>query len=135
MIYYLIKSSFPIWAKDFYTLKYVETDDTKPCKIYSYYSKHPKMVIVPRDIYTPNLKAVQIEAEGSMLQNQVAFYYYSQSVKFDAANKICCCNKREKVLLDIEETNYYFGIVEQIRGGKTKLLNPDPYCDEKDKSY
>ena len=34
--------------------------------------------------------------------------------------------------MDIEETNYYFGLVEQIRG-KTNLINPDPYCDEADK--
>ena len=46
-----------------------------------------------------------------MFENQVAFYYYSQSVKFDAANKLCivgCC--KEKGFMDIEETNYYFWI-------------------------
>ena len=126
------KITIPIWAK-VNTLKYVETDDTnEPCKLYSYYTKHPKMVIVPRDIYRSNLKAVQIEADGSMYDGQVAFYYYSQSVKFDAANKLCIVGIKEKGFMDIEETNYYLGLVEQIRG-KTNLINPDPYCDEKDK--
>ena len=90
------------------------------------------MVIVPRDIYRSNLKAVQIEADGSMYDGQVAFYYYSQSVKFDAANKLCIVGIKEKGFMDIEETNYYLGLVEQIRG-KTNLINPDPYCDEADK--
>ena len=126
------KITIPIWAKT-NTLKYVETDDTQePCKLYSYYTKHPKMVIVPRDIYRKNLKAIQIAAEGSMFENQVAFYYYSHSVKFDAANKLCIVGIVEKGFMDIEETNYFFGLVEQIRG-KTRILNPDPYCEEKDK--
>ena len=110
------KITIPIWAK-VNTLKYVETEDTnEPCKLYSYYTKHPKMVIVPRDIYRSNLKAVQIEADGSMYDGQVAFYYYSQSVKFDAANKLCIVGIKEKGFMDIEETNYYLGLVEQIRG-------------------
>ena len=126
------KITIPIWAK-VNTLKYVETDDShQPCKLYSYYTKNPKMVIVPRDIYRSNLKAVQIEADGSMYDGQVAFYYYSHSVKFEAANKLCVVGIKEKGFMDMEETNYYFGLVEQIRG-KTNLLNPDPYCDEEDK--
>ena len=126
------KITIPIWAKT-NTLKYVETDDShEPCKLYAYYTKHPKMVIVPRDIYRKNLKAIQIAAEGSMFENQVAFYYYSHSVKFDAANKLCIVGIKEKGFMDIEETNYFFGLVEQIRG-KTRILNPDPYCEEKDK--
>ena len=126
------KITIPIWAKT-NTLKYVETEDShEPCKLYAYYTKHPKMVIVPRDIYRKNLKAIQIAAEGSMFENQVAFYYYSHSVKFDAANKLCIVGIKEKGFMDIEETNYFFGLVEQIRG-KTRILNPDPYCEEKDK--
>ena len=126
------KITIPIWAK-VNTLKYVETDDShQPCKLHSYYTKHPKMVIVPRDIYRTNLKAIQIAAEGSMYDGQVAFYYYSKSVKFDAANKLCVVGILEKGFMDFEETNYYFGLVEQVRG-KTNLLNPDPYCEEKDK--
>ena len=42
------------------------------------------------------------------------------------------CWNKEKGFMDIEETNYFFGLVEQIRG-KTRILNPDPYCEEKDK--
>ena len=54
-------------------IKICKNDSHEPCKLYSYYTKHPKMVTVPRDIYRQNLKAIQIAAEGSMFENQVAF--------------------------------------------------------------
>ena len=130
------KITIPVWAKA-NTLKSVELDDWyEPCKLYSYYTDKPERVIVPRDLYRSDLKAIKIDAKGSMYDGQVGFYYYSKTVSVDQnnSNRLVVVGIKEKGFMDEEELNYYFGLYEEIRG-KANLINPDPYIENMEDKY
>ena len=130
------KLTIPVWAKA-NTLKTVEVDTYyEPCKLYSYYTDKPERVIVPRDLYRSDLKAIKIDAKGSMYDGQVGFYYYSKSATADQnnSNRLVVVGIEEKGFLDETELNYYFGLYEEIRG-KSNLINPDPYIENMEDKY
>lgn len=128
------KLTIPVWAKA-NTLKTVELDTYyEPCKLFSYYADKPDRTIVPRDLYRSDLKAIQIDAKGSMYDGQVGFYYYSKTADTNHSNKLVVVGIKEKGFMDEEETNYYFGLYEEVRG-KANLINPDPYIENMEDKY
>lgn len=113
------------------TLQDVVTDENYyPGRVYP--SAKKETVVVPRDIYKSNIRAIKIDARGSMYHNQVAFYYKDNQSNLEINNKLCVVGVKVKGFFDEELTHYYFGLYEEYRGKKT-LLNPDPYCDESKK--
>ena len=128
------KLSIPVWGK-VNLLKPSELEETyNPGRIFSYYSdiKNMEQVIVPRDIYQDNIKAIKIQARGSMYDNQVAFYYRATSKDDNCLNKLCIVGVEVPVgppeLSEDTEDHYYFGLYENVRG-ESNLINPDPYVD------
>lgn len=128
------KLTIPVWAKA-NTLKTVELDTYyEPCKLFSYYADKPERTIVPRDLYRSDLKAIQIDAKGSMYDGQIGFYYYSKTADTNHSNKLVVVGIKEKGFMDEEETNYFFGLYEEVRG-KANLINPDPYIEDMENKY
>ena len=128
------KLSIPVWGK-VNLLKPSELEETyNPGRIFSYYSdiKNMEQVIVPRDIYQDNIKAIKIQARGSMYDNQVAFYYRATSKDDNCLNKLCIVGVDVPVgppeFSEDTEDHYYFGLYENVRG-ESNLINPDPYVD------
>jgi len=123
------KLTIPVWAKA-NTLKTVELDTYyEPCKLFPYYADKPDRTIVPRDLYRSDLKAIQIDAKGSMYDGQVGFYYYSKTADVNHSNRLVVVGIKEKGFMDEEELNYYFNLYEEIRG-KSSLITTDPFCEE-----
>ena len=91
-------------------------------------------VVVPRDIYQKNIKAIQVDARGTMYDQQVAFYYYSNEKDESCLNKLCVVgmNVVSDFDPDYKETLYHFGLYENHKG-QANLINPDPFCKEEDK--
>jgi len=128
------KLSIPVWGK-VDLLKSSELEDTySPGRIFSYYAddKNMERVIVPRDLYQDDIKAIKISARGSMYDNQVAFYYRATSKDDNCLNKLCIMSVEVPVgpqeMSDDTEDWFYFGLYENVRG-KSNLINPDPYVD------
>ena len=124
------KKTTSIWGK-VNTLKYIEADeDYKPCRIFV--SSKEETVVVPRDINTANIRAIKVDARGSMYHNQVMFYYKDNAADLEINNKLCIVGVKFKGFMDEELTHYYFGFYENYQG-QNNLLNPDPYAkpDEK----
>ena len=95
-----------------------------------------EQVVVPRDIYRPDIKAVKVNSPGSYLDGMVLFYYATSDVKQDCLGRLSIVGDQDdqddelmKELRFGEKQRYYIGILEQYKG-KTKLLNPDPYAKE-----
>jgi predicted ribosome quality control (RQC) complex YloA/Tae2 family protein len=132
------KKTSVVWGK-VNTKKHVETyKPFIPGEIYSYTTKDKDMetVIVPRDIWKKNIKAIKIEARGTMFDQQVAFYYFSNAKDTSCMNKLCIVGATVYPYPedpDYTETNYYFGIYENNKG-VSNLINADPFVDE-DKKY
>ena len=112
------------------TLKWTETDENyKPCQIFA---SGEENVIIPRDIASPNIRAIKVSAKGSMYHNQVLFYYKDNAADLEINNKLCVVGIKTKGFMDEELNHFYFGFYENYRG-ENNLLNPDPYAkpDEK----
>jgi len=123
------KKSVSVWGK-VNTLEEVDLEEPySPGRIYGIENKN---VICPRDIWSPNIKAIIIDAYGSMYHNQVAFYYRDNQTKLEINNKLCVVGAKVKGFFDEELTYYYFGLYENVRG-KHFLLNPDPYTEDANK--
>ena len=128
--FFIPKKTTSVWGY-VNTLQDIETDEYyAPGRVFP--SANKERVIVPRDIYQANIRAIKINAEGSMYHNQVAFYYKDNQSNLEINNKLCVVGIRVKGFFDEELTHYYFGLLENYRGKKT-LLNPDPYCEESKK--
>ena len=95
-----------------------------------------EITIVPRDLWRSDIKASKVDAKGTMYHNQVAFYYFKKNNDDAALNKLCIVGMKIYPNADIDpdysETQYYFGVYENIRG-KSNLINPDPFCEEENK--
>jgi hypothetical protein len=132
------KKTSVVWGK-VNTKKEIQTyKPFVPGEIYStaYKDKDMETVIVPRDIWKKNIKAIKVEARGTIFDQQVAFYYFSNSKDSSCINKLCVVGC--KLFSDDEdpvynETNYYFGIYENDKG-ISNLISTDPFIDE-DKKY
>ena len=151
------KKSIPIWSK-VNLLKSEHLEDIyNPGRLYSYtiakeddvvdYAEMPdgfgkplEKVVVPRDIYREDIKAIKIDARGSMYHNKVAFYYRASEKSGDYINQLCVVgidvitDFGARVFRDAKdtETHYYFGLYEETKG-KANLINPDPYANENSK--
>jgi hypothetical protein len=122
------KKTLPIWSR-VNLLKNVELDDNfVPGRLYSYSVEKNDQVVVPRDLYRNDIKAIQIKAKGSMYDNQVAFYYYTENVNKSHINKLCIVGTEIEDFLDGKEVRFYFGLYEEVRG-KSNLINPDPFVE------
>ena len=118
-----------IWGK-VNTLQPTEMDETYvACRIYP---TEDKSVVVPADINTPTIRAVQVDARGSMYHNQIIFYYRNNSADLEINNKLCIVGAKGENFFDEEFTHYYFGFYENERG-KNNLINPDPYAEGESK--
>mgnify|MGYP005827530111 FL=1 len=91
---------------------------------------------MPRDLWRSDIKAIKVDAKGTMYHNQVAFYYYKKGNDDGGLNKLCIVGTKQQPNPDLEpdyfETVYYFGVYENTRG-VSNLVNPDPYVKEKNK--
>ena len=131
------KRTTVVWGK-VNTKKEVETyNPFVPGEIYPYTTSDKDMerVIVPRDIWKKNIKAVKIDARGTIFDQQVGFYYFSNSKDEACMNKLCVVGATVHPVAidpDYTETNYYLGLYENDKG-TSNLINADPFVNEKNK--
>jgi len=131
------KKTSIIWGK-VNTKKPIETyKPFVPGEIYSYTAsdKDLETAIVPRDIWKKNIKAIKIEARGTMFDQQVAFYYFSNAKDTSCMNKLCVVGANVQPSIqepDYLETNYYLGIYENDKG-VSNLISADPFVGDKNK--
>lgn len=129
------KKMCPVWAKcDL--LNSTELEDTyNPGRLFSYAAdaKDFENVIVPRDLYREDVKAIKITARGSMYDNKIAFYYRAEDKENNILNQLCVVGVEVPVgpveFTNDTETRYYFGLYEEVRG-QCNLINPDPYSGD-----
>ncbi len=127
------KISIPVWSK-VNLLKSTELEESyRPGRLFAYAAENDlEKVVVPRDIYREDIKAIKIDARGSMYHNKVAFYYRAADRDADCLNELCIVGVEAPLgppeLTDQTEERYYFGLYEEVRG-QSNLINPDPYVD------
>ena len=134
------KKTIPVWSK-VNLLKNVETDViSRPGQLYSYAAddKDQVRVVVPRDIYREDIKAIKIDARGSMYHNKVCFYYRATDKEPNVNNQLCIVGAEIDTLNtafdEVREEHYFFGLYEESRG-QSNLINPDPYVTDMEKKY
>jgi len=134
------KVTIPVWGKVNLMMP-VDLEKTYgPGEIYTYASNvaDTEITIVPRDLWRSDIKAIKVDAKGTMFHNQVAFYYYKKNNDEAALNKLCIVGREVKPNPELDpdytETQYYFGVYENIRG-KSYLINPDPFVDDMEQKY
>jgi hypothetical protein len=112
-------------------------------KVYRSGQIHPehanlRLVVCPRDIYRPDVRAIKINSPDSIYDGMIAYYHMSNKVSDAAINKLCVVGYRidnsfslgtEKIIM--KEDRYYLGIY-RVYGTQKKLFNPDPNIPEKD---
>lgn len=85
-------------------------------------------VLCPRDIYRPDVKAIQVVSENSYLNNCILFYYTEDKNNPNCLNKLCVIGEEfEETDFNPATTLYYVGIL-QTSDGSNKLTNPDPFA-------
>jgi len=133
------KKMCPVWAKcDL--LNSTELEDVyTPGRLFSYAAdaKDFENVIVPRDLYRPDIKAIKIVARGSMYDNKIAFYYRAEDKEQNILNQLCVVGVDVQIGDDFTydtETRYYFGLYEEVRG-QCNLINPDPYSGDMENKF
>nr|BAR15062.1 putative DNA binding protein [uncultured Mediterranean phage uvMED] len=132
------KKSIPIWSKCDLLKSTELEEDYAPGRLFSYKAneKDLEVVVVPRDIYRPDIKAIKVVARGSMYHNKVAFYYRAENKEQNYLNQLCVVGVEVPVgpieFSNDTETHFYFGTYEEIRG-KSNLINPDPYVENQNK--
>jgi len=127
------KLSIPVWGK----VDLLKSSALlRPGEIYSLDDKNMERVIVPRDLYQDDIKAIKISARGSMYDNQVAFYYRATSKDDNCLNKLSIVAIEVAggpvEFTDMKTDEYYFGLYESVKG-ESNLINPDPYASDKNK--
>ena len=132
------KVTIPVWGK-VNLMHPVDLEKTyAPGEIYTYAANvgDTEITVVPRDLWRSDIKAIKVDAKGTMYHNQVAFYYYKKGNDDGGLNKLCIVGTKHQPNPDLEpdyfETVYYFGVYESTRG-VSNLVNPDPYVKEKNK--
>ena len=81
-------------------------------------------VICPRDVYRPDIQAVRIETDGSVYDNNIAFYYQSYDGKI-SNNQLCIF-----IFGDEKKNNIALGRFSIDRYGKISVKNPEPTITE-----
>ena len=132
------KVTIPVWGK-VNLMQPVDLEKTYSAgEIYTYAanSGDTEITIVPRDLWRSDIKAIKVDAKGTMYHNQVAFYYFKKNNDDAALNKLCIVGRKiqpnPELDPDYYETEYYFGVYENIRG-RSNLINPDPFVEEPNK--
>ncbi len=121
----------PVWANvDFLHMK----DDTLPFNAGECIPRKERFnVVVSREQYRPDLKAIQVKSEGSIYDGMILLYYATSDVKQDCIGRLCIIGDNEDSEIELmrygESQRYFIGILEHHRG-KSKLLNPDPFAKE-----
>jgi len=127
----------PIWAYvDFLRVNDADlpfnAGELIPAKSYAGV-KENQYVTVPRDIYRPDVKAVQVRSNGSALDGMVLFYYATNDVRQDCIGRLSIIGEDDQDDLELfrygQSQQYFIGILENFRG-KTRLLNPDTFSKE-----
>jgi len=132
------KVTIPVWGK-VNLMNPVELEKFYSAgEIYTYAANagDTEITIVPRDLWRSDIKAIKVDAKGTMYHNQVAFYYFKQGNDDAALNKLCIVGRKVQPNAELDpdyyETEYYFGVYENIRG-RSNLINPDPFVEEANK--
>ena len=132
------KVTIPVWGK-VNLMQPVDLEKTYSAgEIYTYAANvaDTEITIVPRDLWRSDIKAIKVDAKGTMYHNQVAFYYFKKNNDDAALNKLCIVGRKiqpnPELDPDYYETEYYFGVYENIRG-RSNLINPDPFVEEPNK--
>ena len=128
------KKSVPVWSKC-NLLKATDLEDKySPGRLFSYATdENLERVVVPRDIFRTDIKAIKVEAKGSMYNNKIAFYYRGAQKEQNILNQLCIVGINVEASFfedDDYEVHYYFGLYEENQG-ESNLLNPDPFAKEK----
>ena len=91
-----------------------------------------QLILCPRDIYRPEIKAIHINSIGSHLHNHFAYYYRSDQSDDSNENKMVVVGREIPELeeLGMETMQYFFGIL-KIEKGKQTIINPEPTADKK----
>jgi len=91
-----------------------------------------QLILCPRDIYRPEIKAIHINSLGSHLHNHFAYYYRSDQSDDINENKMVVVGREIPELeeLGMETMQYFFGIL-KIEKGKQVIINPEPTADKK----
>jgi SOS response regulatory protein OraA/RecX len=134
------KMTIPVWGKVNLMIPVDMEKTYSPGEIYSYTANvgDTEITIVPRDIWRSDIKAIKVDAKGTMFHNQVAFYYYKKNNDEAALNKLCIVGREVYPHPELDpnytETEFYFGVYENIRG-KSNLINPDPFVDDVESKF
>ena len=134
------KMTIPVWGKVNLMMPVDMEKTYSPGEIYSYAADVSKteITIVPRELWRSDIKAIKVDAKGTMFHNQVAFYYYKKNNDEAALNKLCIVGRsvypNPEIDPDYTETEYYFGVYENIRG-KSNLINPDPFVEDMEQKF
>ena len=126
------KKTCPVWAK-VDLLKPTELEDLySPGRLFSYAVEDDDFenVIVPRDLYREDIKAIKITARGSMYDNKIAFYYRAENKENNILNQLCVVGVEVPVgpveFTNDTETRYYFGLYVDVYKNKFILKNFTP---------
>ena len=129
------KKSIPVWSKCNLLKSTALEDDYAPGRLFSYAAdENLERVVVPRDIFRSDIKAIKVEALGSMYNNKIAFYYRGTEKEQNILNQLCVVGLTA-IAASIDFSNdteerFYFGLYEENHG-ECNLLNPDPFAKEK----
>jgi len=115
-------------------------------KVYNSGQIHPehanlRLVICPRDLYRPDVRAIKINSPDSIYDGMVAYYHMSNKVSDASINKLCVVGYSidnsfmlGTTKIGMKEDRYFFGIY-RVYGTQKKLFNPDPNISEKDPKH
>ena len=115
----------PVWA----------ITDTVSAKSFNKYHVYPgeltentnesEIVVCPRNIYRPDIKAIKIVSQYSPLNNHVAFYYdNNKNLKYE--NQLCVVGTYKNFTKNEARLRYFLGIVENKGGNTINVLQGDP---------
>ena len=90
-------------------------------------TKEPKYVTVPRDYYSPSIRAVQYDNVGSIYSGKTFFYYKDNERKLETENKLCFVGVETNPK---DFLSFYVGVYETHQG-KHNLVNPEPFARER----
>ena len=91
--------------------------------------KDGKFVTVPRDFYSPSIRAVQYDNVGSIYTGKTFFYYKDNERKLETENKLCFVGVVQEDEID-DYVSFYVGVYETHQG-KHNLINPEPFARER----
>lgn len=127
------KTRCDVWGYvDLYNSNELGNETFNPCQIYpaANVTNNIGSVVVPRDIYTPNIKAIRISCEGSHMDRHYAFYRKTDVAKSSMNGKLVVVGKEDPRLEEFgyEPTSYWFGIYDIAKGGVQTIYNPDRFA-------